>query len=101
MHLAIVIKDRGPGLGGKPQILGSFRQNRLKFGPILYRGRGHQIKFRYQMELSIYNGKHRLEEIEQRENRVLGISIRQRNTNTRKNSYERNAFGQTQKLSIE
>ena len=28
-HVATVIKDRGPELGGKPQILDGFRQNRL------------------------------------------------------------------------
>ena len=46
LHMATVIKDRGPGLGAEPQILDSFRQNRLKFGPNLNRGQGHQIKFR-------------------------------------------------------
>ena len=46
LHVATIIKYHGPNLGGKPQILDSFRQNRLMFGPNLNRAQGHQIKFR-------------------------------------------------------
>ena len=45
LHVATVIKYRGPDLGRKPQILDSFRQIRLKFGPNLNHGQGHHIKF--------------------------------------------------------
>ena len=40
-----LLKKHGPDLGGKSQILDSFRQNRLMFGPNLNRGQGHQISF--------------------------------------------------------
>ena len=46
LHVATIIKDRGPDLGRKPQILDGFRQNRLMFRPNLNRGQGHEMKFR-------------------------------------------------------